>query len=63
MAILQSKLFDGTKSDCGTRYLADRPDMYDLQRSNNFELIVEFDGDIPSAYWNIDQFFIKCNYE
>ena len=43
MAILQSKLFDGTKSDCGTRYLADRPDMYDLQRSNNFELIVEFD--------------------
>ena len=49
MAILQSKLFDGTKSDCGTRYLADRPDMYDLQRSNNFELIVESDGDIPSV--------------
>ena len=49
MAILQSKLFDSTKSDCGTRYLADRPDMYDLQRSINFELIVEFDGDIPSV--------------
>ena len=49
MAILKSKLFDNTISDCGTRYLADRSDMYDIQRSNNFEFIVQFNGDMPSV--------------